>query len=60
MLIKIIGIDPGIHNCGVALGEFDIDTNANGNTITSTYATITDTVEMTAAEVTAISSTILT
>ena len=27
MLIKIIGIDPGIHNCGVALGEFDIDTN---------------------------------
>ena len=34
--------------------------DASGNTITSTYATITDTAEMTAAEVTAISSTILT
>ena len=27
MIIKIIGIDPGIHNCGVALGEFNTDTN---------------------------------
>ena len=34
--------------------------DASGNTITTTYATITDMTEMTAAEVTAISSTILT
>ena len=25
MITKIIGIDPGIHNCGVALCEFDTD-----------------------------------
>ena len=25
MNIKIIGIDPGIHNCGVALCEYDTD-----------------------------------
>lgn len=27
MITKIIGIDPGIHNCGVALCEFDTDTH---------------------------------